>query len=250
MKSAVVFTLAMRAAAMHIPWLSQNDNNRQAPIMVMTEENAVMNSPHDETRMPSGQGFHGMGSGGDEIDVHVHLDVSHRGANTMVSLDTPSRPDNPMDATGAHRIPESPSGMRTTAESMNDVTLSSDPGSNAMPAGSSLSTETDNNMMPGGSSSFGNPQTDEMPRGGAMDVSQATPKGMQTMGSGTGMDGHEVCKQLEPDVPIYFQCPIPAYVKIVGESGFCCYWSSDSDTGIADSRSGMMMSGKKANFDL
>jgi hypothetical protein len=129
--------------------------------------------------------------------VHVHLEVSHRDANTMVSLDTPSRPDNPMDAAGAHRNNENPSGMRTTAESMNEVTLSSDPGSN---------------MMADGSSSSSYPQTDEMPRGGggAMDVSQVTAKGMQTMGSGTGMDGHEVCKQLEPDVPIYFQCPIPA----------------------------------------
>jgi hypothetical protein len=41
MKSAVFFTLAMGAATMHIPWLSQNDNNRQTPIMVMTEEDAV-----------------------------------------------------------------------------------------------------------------------------------------------------------------------------------------------------------------
>ena len=42
MKSAVVLTLAMGAVSMHIPWISQNDNNRQTPIMlVMTEEDAV-----------------------------------------------------------------------------------------------------------------------------------------------------------------------------------------------------------------
>jgi len=128
----------------------------------------------------------------------------------MVSLDTPSRPDNPMDVAGGYRNKKSPSGMRTTADSMKEVTLSSDPGSNMMPAGSSLSTDTDKNMLPGGSSSSNNPQTDEMPGGGEMDVSQAASKGMRTMGSETGMDGHEVCKQLKPDVPIHFQCPIPA----------------------------------------
>lgn len=42
-----------------------------------------------------------------------------------------------------------------------------------------------------------------------MDASQTTPKGMQTMGGNTGMDGREVCWELEPGVPIHFQCPIP-----------------------------------------
>lgn len=41
MKSAVVVTLAMGAAAMHIPWFSQNDNNRQTPMATMAEDDAV-----------------------------------------------------------------------------------------------------------------------------------------------------------------------------------------------------------------
>lgn len=43
-----------------------------------------------------------------------------------------------------------------------------------------------------------------------MDAPQATPKGMQIMGSDTGMYGHEVCSEIIPDIPIYFQCPPPA----------------------------------------
>lgn len=41
MKSAVFATLAMGAAAMHIPWLSHNDNNKQTPMLTMTEDDAV-----------------------------------------------------------------------------------------------------------------------------------------------------------------------------------------------------------------
>lgn len=102
-----------------------------------------MNTAHDETRMPSGQGFNRMGSNGDDIEcvshtrshprlsvktdifclasVHVHVQVSRQGDSTMVSLDTPSSPDNPMGAAGARHNSESPSGMRTTYQSMNQV---------------------------------------------------------------------------------------------------------------------------------
>lgn len=37
----------------------------------------------------------------------------------MVSLDTPSHPDSPMGAAGARHNDQSPSGMRTTYQSMN-----------------------------------------------------------------------------------------------------------------------------------
>lgn len=41
MKSAAFVTLAMGAAAMHIPWFSQNDDNRQTPMVTMTDDDAV-----------------------------------------------------------------------------------------------------------------------------------------------------------------------------------------------------------------
>ena len=97
----------------------------------------------------------------------------------MVSHDTPP---HPMDATGSNMMP--------TGSSMES---SDDTGSNMMPAGSSM---------------------DEMPGGGGMSGGgpQATPKGMQSMGSNAGMfgPGQEVCKAIVPDVPILAQCPIPA----------------------------------------
>lgn len=42
-----------------------------------------------------------------------------------------------------------------------------------------------------------------------MDDSQAAAKGMRIMGGHTGMDGHEKCTQIVPDVPLFTQCPIP-----------------------------------------
>lgn len=87
-----------------------------------------MNSAQDETRMPSGQGFNRMGSNGDDIEcalhtrsqprlsvktdnfclasVHVHVEVSHQGASTMVSLDTPSHPGTSMTSESTHQFGE------------------------------------------------------------------------------------------------------------------------------------------------
>ncbi|KAK1834597.1 hypothetical protein QBC39DRAFT_328164 [Podospora conica] len=270
MKSAVVFTLAMGAAAMHIPWFSHNDDNKQTSMTMMSEEDAVMNMHHDKTRMPSGQGFDGMESGGADIEIHVHVGPSHQSANfrghenvgggMRTMSESLEQVDDSAMGPGSETMGPGSETMGPGSETMgggDTMGLGSEtmgPGSDTMGGDDTMGLGSDtmspsSDMMSSEWTSSSDPQPKEMPGGEGMGGLYANPKGMQTTGSATGMQGHEECLMSQCNEG-GVKCASPYYRKMVGECAYCCLQLSNN-MGGEGSGSGMMMSRKKTgNSDL